>query len=305
MDVSKYGRQRTATLRVGESVMKVVYSDESGTGGSLKKNPIIVVTGLLLNLDHQWIPVRDDFESALKDIYGLSDSQLAHFAVKGHRLYQQIERGDERASNLMKRLMAIPYRRKVPIWYGAVDRDGYKYHMENIHIRSEFSEKDVIRPFRIAFEECLNRIDTYVHAFFHDEQILWIHDEGSLNTPAKNTLKDLRFLLKEAERDALYFAEIEPDPERRPEVLAQPPSHIADMIYFGDHEESRLLQLADVCCSTIARELRHEKVAAPYYEILRIQVQNAGTRPRHEDARKKVMPLRAMLERRRKERSSR
>ena len=244
-----------ATVLLGrerKTVVKVVYSDESGTGGSVKENPIIVVTALVLNIDSQWKPVRDDFELALKEVCGFSDDQLAHYVVKGKSLYHKIERGDSKAIELMQRLMAIPFRQKVPVWYGAIDRDGYKYHMENIHVRAEFSERDVIRPFRTAFEECINRIDTYIHAFCPDEQILWIHDEGSLNEHAKNTLRDLRSLLKEAEQDALYFAEMESQPAVRAATLT---SHIADMIYFGNDEESRLLQLADVCCSTIGRRI--------------------------------------------------
>ena len=195
------------------------------------------------------------------------------------------------------RLMRIPKQEKLPVWYGAVDRDGYHYQMENIHLR-DFNRRDGIAPFRIAFEHCMNRIDGFMHAIFPKEHVLWIHDGGSLNEHAKGTLRSLRSLIKEMRADAAEF------PPGHP-LHYQPPmpedtlSTIADMIYFGNDEESRLLQLADVCCSTIMRALRSDTTVAPYYELLRSQVLNDGTKPAYCDARKTVQQLRKILAERR------
>jgi hypothetical protein len=167
-----------------KTIVKVVYSDESGTGGDLKKEPITVVAAMLLNIDSQWIPVRDAVEGALRKVYGLSDSQMSRYAIKGKNLYHKIERGDSKAMELVARLMAIPKQKRVPIWYGAVDRDGYYYQMENLHLR-DFNYKDAIPPFRIAFEQCINRVDGIMRSMFPDEQVLWIHDAGSLDEHAR------------------------------------------------------------------------------------------------------------------------
>ncbi len=267
------------------SVVRVVYSDESGTNSSVKDCPHTVVVALLLNMDSQWEPVRDAFEAALRDVYQLPDEKVARWAVKGKQLYHQIERGDEKAKVIMARLMSIPRQHLVPIWYGAVDRAGFKFQMENIHLRAEF--KEVNRPFMMALEDCMTRIDTWVHTGFPDEQVLWVHDEGSLNDAAKNTLRGFRWLRKEMD-----WTQWEVQPVGMPDVFV---SHIADTIYFGDDKGSRALQLGDVCCSTIARALRNDQTAAPFYQILRRQVQNHGTRPSYETAFKTVMPLRKML----------
>ncbi len=114
--------------------------------------------------------------------------------------------------------------------------------------------------------------------------MIWIHDEGSLNEPAREALRGFRWLRKEANWVPL-------DQDSIPEAE----SHIADMIYFGDDKASRLLQLADVCANTIARSLRNDVIAAPYYELLQSQIQNHGTRPWYETARKSVQPLRANI----------
>ena len=293
-----------ATIAVGpelKTILKVVYSDESGTGGDLKIEPITVVTAMLLNIDTQWIPVRDAVENALREVYGLSDAQMAKYAFKGKTLYHKIERGDAKAIEFVARLLAIPKKEKVLVWYGEVDRDGYYYQMENIHLR-DFNYRDAIPPFRIAFEQCINRVDGVMRAMFPNEQVLWIHDGGSLDEHAKKTLRNLRSLLKEIQADAEHFPPdhpMHPPPFEPQDVI----TCVADMIYFGNDQESRLLQLADVCCSTIARALRNDKVGAPYYEILRSQILNDGARPSYENTRNTVQPLRAILVKRRLERA--
>jgi hypothetical protein len=269
--------------------MRVVYSDESGTGGNLAREPHTVVTAILLDMDCQWIPVRDAVEAALKECYGFSEGQLSRYVIKGRKVFQKIERGDPKAKELMARLMAIPQQQHVPVWYGAVDRGAFKYQMENIHINSTFAEKD--RPFMFALEECMYRVDAWVHSSLREHQVIWIHDEGSLNERARETLRGFRWLQKESELDIQF------------ENLAIMPdvhiSHIADMVYFGDDQASRLIQLSDACCHTIARWLRDDPTAAPYYQLLRSQVKNDGTRPTYEGAFKTVKPIRDLLAKRR------
>jgi hypothetical protein len=61
-----------ATLVLGlnrESVVRVVYLDESGPG-SEHNEPITVVVGLMLNMDSQWHPVLELIKSALFDYKG-------------------------------------------------------------------------------------------------------------------------------------------------------------------------------------------------------------------------------------------
>ena len=264
----------------------------------------MVVTAMLLNIDSQWVPVRNAVEGALREVYGLSDIQMGKYTIKGKTLYHKIERGDPKAIKLVALLLAIPKRQNFQMWYGAVDRDGYYYQMENIHLR-DFNYRDATPPFRIAFEHCMHRLDGFMRAIFPNEQVLWIHDGGSLNEHAKRTLRDVRSMLKEIQEDAERFPPGHPMhhvPTVEPQELI---SCIADMIYFGNDEESRLLQLVDVCCSTVVRALRNDKIGMPYYEILRSQILNDGTRPSYETARKTVKPLRAILAKRRAERAQR
>jgi hypothetical protein len=56
---------------LGSEILRVVYSDESGTGDN-KKQPITVVTAIVLNMDSQWAPIERD----------LSEVKLDHIPTK-------------------------------------------------------------------------------------------------------------------------------------------------------------------------------------------------------------------------------
>jgi len=257
--------------------VRVVFSDESGTGKNSVREPITLVAAILLDMDSQWVPVRDAIEEAIKNIYEKGDDQLERYALKAKALYHQIERGDIRAAEMMNRLMAIPREQGIPIWYGAVDRAGFKMGMERMRLPASPPFKENNIPFKFAFEECMHRIDTWMHADGPEEHVLWIHDDGSLNERAKQALRGFRWAKNIIGLELAH---------RFPEGLAllpeAQPSRIADMIYFGDDKESRMLQLVDACAATIVRALRYDPVALPYYGILRTQVQNDGARPAFE-----------------------
>ena len=53
-------------------------------------------------------------------------------------------------------------------------------------------------------------------------------------------------------------------------------SSLVDTVYFGDSSDSRALQLADVCCSTICLQLRGHQIAEPYYDLIRFRIQTSA-----------------------------
>jgi hypothetical protein len=71
---------------LGAEILRVVYSDESGTGD--REQPITVVTAIVLDMDSQWTPIEREL-SALK--LNLIPIRLL-----------RIGRGDLRLSNLAK-----------------------------------------------------------------------------------------------------------------------------------------------------------------------------------------------------------
>jgi hypothetical protein len=262
-----------------KTVVRVIYSDESGIG-SEKDEPITVVAGLMLNIDSQWHPVLESIEQSLRETLGKED--ISTYEIKAKNLYHQIRRGDPTAKALMAALMKIPQQHLVPVFYGAIDRAGYMYFMREIYTRSVYGSNperrmSMVNPpldtFSEAFLQCIGRVDSFVHTAFPTEQILWIHDRGRYDEDAKQQLDKIRSL-GASELGAAFRQALEGYLER---------SHVVDTIYFGNSRESRALQLADACCSTITRHLRGDPTASPYYELLKPQVVNEGSRPEHED----------------------
>jgi hypothetical protein len=131
------------------------------------------------------------------------------------------------------------------------------------------------KTFAVALSACISQVESYVNIAFPKEQVLWIHDKGRYEEQAKYRLKDVRRGLNSGQQfeKTLIFRNLPHSPI----------SHIVDTIYFGNSQESRALQLADVCCSTIARHLRGDPLTAPYFELLRSQVIAGLRRPEFEN----------------------
>jgi hypothetical protein len=272
--------------------VRVVYSDETGTDGNEQRNPSVVVTGLMLNMDSQWKPVRDEVECAIAET--MHPSNLRRYAIHGKSLYHKIERDDAQAKDLMARLMRIPHRCLIPVFYAAVHRAGFRFQMKEFRQHSALA--DQYRPFRLAFQNCMQEVDNYIHTSYRSEEVLWIHDAGSLDGITKQSLRAWRDFLDEAAEDIRIMKEARQIPPRIQEHV----SHVADMIYFGNDEESRALQLVDSCACTIARHLRGDPIASPYYEILKEQIVGEGERPSYENAEKILTFVRARVPQRKR-----
>lgn len=241
---------------LGGTVVRVVYSDETGTG-SEKEEPITVVTALMLNMDAHWHSVQHDLDT-LAGVHFIGEPQSKEF--KGRLLYQDIKRGNAKASETVQMILAIALGHKIPLFYAAVDRGGLRTALEGgpvAHYPDQAHD--------IAFGECLMQVETYACAGLLKEVVLWIADKTGKEKAIKRSLSMLRQAQTLEQRD-----------QELPRVwvgLAEPTIfHIADTIYFGHSEESRLLQLADVCCSTVGLHLRGDPIAQPYYAILRQQI---------------------------------
>jgi hypothetical protein len=282
-------------LDTGEylNVVRVVYSDEAGLG-SEREEPHTVITALMLNIDVQWHPVLAMIEKSIRCFVGRGN--ISNFELKGHILYRKIRKGDRKAARLMRDLMAIPSQFLIPVFHSAVNRAGFSRFMKEVYIptvRKGRGGEDPIGArdtFSQALQGCAVLIDSYVHTTFKDEQILWIHDVGRYDKLAKDDLDHIRSLAGlEVWRHVWRQMLGGPVPQQ---------SHIIDTIYFGDSKESRALQLADVCCSTIARHLRAEPVAEEFYTILRPQIVNANARPEHEDIEKDILRMQTLLKKR-------
>jgi hypothetical protein len=273
------------------STMRVVYSDESGTG-DIKQQPIAVVTAILLNIDDQWEPIEREL-SRIK-IYcipvGLmhrerGDIRLSTLfqnpELKGDHLFKGLrgkirDVAPEQAVEALTQVLSVAVRNKVQIFYGAIDRAGYA---EWLFKHGQAGRSKQMTDESNAFLECLRRVDEFLHTHMPKDKVLWIADKSGFEKSVKSDLKLVQWLQGMNSRglqaviSALLRQKGETDiklPDSNDSEIR--PLPVIDTIYFGNSHESLPLQFADVCCTTITQHLLGRQDAEPFYNIIRRQV---------------------------------
>jgi len=267
------GEHRSFLVRTGESLVRVVYSDESGLGGSIEKEPVTVVTAIMLNMESQWEPVERDLSVIHNDVL-LKDRRLLRdgWEIHGKELFKAVRRHDEKAKNALSLILNIPNIHSVPIFYGAVDRAGFNALPDDSLPIIKRGRRN--SAYDLAFHLCVRRVETYIQTTLPKrERALWIAEHSGYEKSLKHTL------------EWAQATEVVPMEGEIVDVVRTVPTRFVDTVYFGDSEDSLALQLADVCCFTITRFLLEQhygfqpQIAEPYYEIIRSQIVNDGTPP--------------------------
>ncbi|MGD0672714.1 MAG: DUF3800 domain-containing protein [Candidatus Binatus sp.] len=267
---------------VGKTIVRVVYSDESGVG-SIKTEPLTVVTAIVLNVDKQWEPVQDALYLAEMDT---PRKLLYKRQLKGSVLYGAVRKGISAASETLTEILSIPARERIGIFYGAVDRAGC---LRSLHKSSKSGSP--LAEYHAAFADCLDRVDTAAKIFAAGERVLWIaHRSDRQREPATTSS---HFWHK-------IFTEVRPRPNKAPATITDEgfaalmdslvieptgkKSSIVDTVYFGNAENSIALQLADVCCSTVTLHLLEKfynwrPIVEPFYDLIRPQIMTGDIVP--------------------------
>ncbi len=250
-----------------EVAMQVVYSDESGIGSEIKE-PLTVVTAFIINMDKDWVAVEQKLFPIIKRNY----RQFGHKELKGAALLRQLRRNGGKvkdADRILKEVLSVPYEHFLPIFYGAVHRTKF-----NAMIAGRPINAKIDTPLRWALRDCLEQVESYVHARFKDDKIMWIADQASYNETSyrREHASAQRWVKWGVRKFSL---------EREKPRL----SHLVDTMYFGPSHESAALQLADVCGSVVSQYLRSkfikpEPFVEPYYELIRCRIPNDGKAPR-------------------------
>lgn len=294
---------------VGSELLRVVYSDESGTGDEAQ--PITVVGALLLNIDSQWGPLERDLLAVkatipIKLMRGTGESPFLHGAsqdreLKGSLFFKAL-RGklhgitEAQASAALAHVLSIATKHGIHIFHGAVNRAGRaawcREHGFNASLQSDQEA---------AFNECVRRLDNFVHTFTPSERVLWIADKTGFEKSVRHGLQFHQWI-QTVDNDTLrkMFAVIsnlsalmegeEAEAQKQPysalaAALHEPRAlQVIDTIYFGASHDSLALQLADVCCAVITQYLLGNEKAKPFYNLIRQQVITDGTFVVYSDA---------------------
>lgn len=253
--------------------MRVVYSDESGVGGSIEKEPVTVVTAIMLNMESQWEPVERDLATIHNDIL-LTDRRLLRYGweIHGKKLFNAVRRHNKEAEKSLPLLLNIPNIHRMPIFYGAVDRAGFDALPPDASPVNERGKRN--SAYDLAFHLCVRRVETYIQTTLPKrERALWIAEHSGYEKSLKNTL------------GWAQATEAVPMEDEVLDMIRTAPNRFVDTVYFGDSQDSFALQLADVCCSTIIHFLLEQyygfqpRIAQSYYQIIEGQIVNDGTGP--------------------------
>lgn len=261
----KLARRGSFIGLIGSTVVRVVYSDESGCG-SIKKEPVTVVAAIVLNLDSQWDSVSTLMTAAQT---GTPRNLLYEKRIlKGTHLYSALRKNIPGAKEALERVLRIIVLQKVPIFYGAVDRTGC------LHTNSETKLKSPLEEYTFAFRHCLNAVDSAASAFACGEKVLWIAEESDTQRElaSRRGHETIKLLRPIQLRDGRF-------------VHTNERTSIIDAIYFGKKKYSIILQLADLCCSTITLHLLEmfygwkRTGVEPFFDLIRPHILGGSERP--------------------------
>jgi hypothetical protein len=196
----------------------------------------------------------------------MTPEQACRYEIKGRRLFSRAEKKHLPSMQLLLTLLDIAESEQIPIFYGAVHREGYKRVFTN--------DPSETGPYALAFYECADAIDRYTHREIPKEKILWIADRSKAEARLKEGLLGFREMRLMGWDEILKGTGLEGI--RLPSLHEPHVAHITDTIYFGDSKESRALQLADVYSSTITRALNGDALGTEFYPLIR----NSVERPR-------------------------
>jgi hypothetical protein len=171
--------------------MQVVYSNESGTGDN-KKQPITVVTAILLNMDSQWAPVERELSAIKAHIMPLRllhrsnnhprfSAILVDSELKGDRLFKGL-RGKipdippEKAGEALTHALSVVVKNGVQIFHAAIDRAGRVEWFKKAQAEAQAAANRQLRLQQTDEEEalmtCLMRLDGFVHTHMPKESVL-------------------------------------------------------------------------------------------------------------------------------------
>lgn len=161
--------------------MRVVFSDESGVGNR-QKEPITVVTAVVLNMDRQWGPVSAELYRIIGDALKSSKSLLERGrALKGKILYSAIRKGIGEADAILRATLKVAIDNDILVFYGVVDRVEFENYSRII---KDTEREKGMTPFDKAFEICFSYVDRFIRTAYPNEQILWIADRSDRDREA-------------------------------------------------------------------------------------------------------------------------
>jgi hypothetical protein len=239
-------RAISGDLLWGSSAMRFIFMDEAGTS---ENEPVTIVVGLIVNADEQLMFA----ESAVEDVLGSVPKKFRDgFVFHATESWSSPKYREDWAMadrlELIKAMMALPKRLKLPISLAMVRRSASSEVSEDLQLKGITTSSQLHHI--QAFWMCISRADRYIrnHA-----------DLKEVGTVACEDVPEMRKFLKTIPK-GLYNAPLILAPgmlgltleEKRLGYMTQSSevfrvSRIRRSVHFVQKQDDPLLQLADAC----------------------------------------------------------
>lgn len=228
----------------GSKWVRVLYLDESGVG-SIRKDPYLVVAGVLINADTEWMPISNDLAQILDDTTpnGLERPPCIHTkdVFHGSRHFHRDKWPAENRIDVIAGVGGIPAKYDVPVVWCAMDRREYaKQHPE------EPPDQQKADIYCICMLVCLFHAEAYMRGLEDSSEVCSVVLEE--NKELQKRIPELMDWIRHADRHAealpkgilnlLPFRKIIDNPGSQPKTA------------------SSILQVADYCAFSLKRRVQ-------------------------------------------------
>lgn len=250
----------------GSRRVRVVYMDEAGIS---KKEPWVVVAGVVVHGDTQWKPlereldriVQEEIPEPMQDGFILHATDLFHGSGA-------TPRGEEwpqaRRWGILDRIVALPKQFKLPLVFGCIERAKFPKRPETLAETAEFSPDDAaFAAFHVAFGVCTLGAERWMRDNTEDEIAQLIAEN---NDRVKRAAKGSHaFFRNRGQLEQSGILELD-----NADVL--PFERVIGTVHFALKREDRLLQVADACAFFMQRKLRNALGSDRFFTPLQDQI---------------------------------
>jgi hypothetical protein len=245
----------------GDKLVRVTYMDESGLS---RREPILVEAGIIVHGDDQVVPVEDQLAALVEKHIPADRREGFYFHAtdiygggpKDCIFHDKTEWPDERRWAILDDLVAVPAKFELPICIGIIERSKWPPPSDKPHTQQEVD----VAAHAMAIIQCEIGVELWLRAKT-EREITHIVSEN--NDEVLLAAKEAHMLLRnKSEMEKEGFLNHPCFPFQR----------IRDGLQFTSKEESRLLQIADVCAWAIRRAANNAPNASRFYDPLRSQI---------------------------------
>jgi hypothetical protein len=237
----------------GDKLVRLTYLDESGLFNA-GQEPYIVVGGVIINADSKMELVENRIDDLIQKHIPEEDRNGFVFHAtelwSGGRYFKRDKWSQAKRWEILMDLVNIIPEIRLPLVCGRWSR---KLELENPGRLKKHDQEKLMHC--LAFLDACTTIELYMRQVAQDEiTILVAEHNGEIVKTSKET-----FVVMQGE-------ELLTEPAFRQMLPLQ---KIKDTIHFATKNESKCLQIADLCTFFSKKRLVKDKAARPFYDVLK------------------------------------